>query len=172
MNLQPGEMLLHYRLVEQIGEGGMGVVWKAADTKLDRDVAIKILPADVSADADRLARFEREAKSLAALNHPNVAQVHGLEHAGGTHFLVMELVPGEDLAQRVARGRLPQTEALEVGVQIAAALEVAHERGIVHRDLKPANVRLTPDGVVWMKPASFHPCLEAPHPDLPPSGLV
>ena len=145
---KPGEMLLHYRLVEQIGEGGMGVVWKAADTKLDREVAIKILPADVSADAERLARFEREAKSLAALNHPNVAQVHGFENAGGTHFLVMELVPGEDLAERVARGRLPQTEALEVGVQIAAALEVAHERGIVHRDLKPANVRLTPDGVV------------------------
>ncbi len=148
MNPQPGEMLLHYRLAEKIGEGGMGVVWKAVDTKLDREVAIKILPADVSADAERLARFEREAKSLAALNHPNVAQIHGLEHSGGIHFLVMELVPGEDLAERVARGKLPQTEALEVGAQIAAALEVAHERGIVHRDLKPANVRLTPDGVV------------------------
>ena len=143
----PGDRLLHYRLVEKIGEGGMGVVWKALDTKLDREIAIKILPADVSADAERLARFEREAKSLAALNHPNVAQVHGLEHSGGTHFLVMEFVPGEDLAERVARGRMPQTEALEVSVQIAAALEVAHERGIVHRDLKPANVRLTPDGV-------------------------
>ena len=143
MSPNPADMLLHYRLVEQIGEGGMGIVWKATDTKLDRDVAIKILPPDVSTDARRLARFEREAKSLAALSHPNVAQVHGLEggpSASSGHFLVMELVQGEDLAARVTRGRLPLTEALEVCLQIAAALEAAHERGIVHRDLKPANV--------------------------------
>ncbi len=145
---EAGKTLLHYRFVEKIGEGGMGVVWKAFDTKLNRDVAIKILETKVAADTERLARFEREARSLAALNHPNVAQVHGLERADGTHFLVMELVPGEDLAQRVARGPLPQAEALDICAQIAAGLEAAHERGIVHRDLKPANVRLTPEGVV------------------------
>ena len=169
MSLKPGDMLLHYRLAEQIGEGGMGVVWKAADTKLDRDVAIKILPPDVSADAGRLARFEREAKSLAALNHPNIAQVHGLERSGGTHFLVMELVPGEDLAARVARGRVPQTEALEIGLQIAAALEAAHERGIIHRDLKPANVRLTPDGVVKVLDFGLAKTIEASSADADPS---
>ena len=162
MSPKPGEMLLHYRLAEQIGEGGMGIVWRAADTKLDRDVAIKILPPEVSTDAERLTRFEREAKALAALSHPNVAQVHGLEQSEGTHFLVMELVPGEDLAARVARGPLPQTEALEVCLQIAAGLEAAHERGIVHRDLKPANVRLTPDGRVKVLDFGLVKTMDAP----------
>ncbi len=153
MSLQTEQMLAHYRLVEKIGEGGMGVVWKATDTVLDRPVAIKILPADLSGNPERLARFEREAKVLATLNDSGIAGVYGLHSAslasGETlHFLAMEFVPGEDLAERIARGALDIDEVLEVATQIATALETAHENGIVHRDLKPANVRLTPDGTV------------------------
>ena len=107
MTLRKGAMLFHYRLVEKIGEGGMGVVWKATDTTLDRTVAIKILPEAFSQDTDRRARFEREAKLLATLNHPNIAVIHGLHHADGMHFLAMELAPGEDLAQRIERGTIP-----------------------------------------------------------------
>jgi len=141
-----GQELLHYRLIEKLGEGGMGVVWRATDTTLDREVAVKILPEAFSLDIDRLARFEREAKLLASLNHPNIAAVYGLHECGGLHFLAMELVPGEDLSQRLARGRVQIEEALAISVQIAEALEAAHEQGVIHRDLKPANVRLTPDG--------------------------
>jgi len=152
MSLEPGRSLLHYRLVDKIGEGGMGVVWKAVDTSLNRDVAIKGLPEGFAQDPERLARFEREARLLASLNHPNIATVHGLYEApaegeaGPVRFLAMELVAGEDLAQRLARGPLPLDDALEIGVQVAAALEAAHAQGVVHRDLKPANVVLTPDG--------------------------
>src|SRR5258705_9661865 len=116
--------------------------------KLDRDVAIKILPEAFAADAERVARFQREAKVLASLNHPNIAIIHGLEHAGGAHALVMELVEGEDLAQRIARGAIPIDEALPIAKQIAEALEAAHEQGIMHRDLKPANIKVRPDGTV------------------------
>ena len=126
----------------------MGEVWRATDTKLHRDVAIKVLPAEVAGDAARLARFQREAQLLASLNHPNIAAIHGLEEADGKPFLVLELVPGEDLAERLKRGPLPVDEAIEVARQVAEALEEAHERGVVHRDLKPANVKLTPDGKV------------------------
>ena len=144
-----GQQLLHYRLVEQIGEGGMGVVWRATDTTLDRDVAIKMLPAEFAADADRLARFEREAKLLATLNHPNVAAIYGLHEAGGVRFIAMELVGGEDLSQRIARGgALPVAEALAIASQIAEGLSAAHEAGVIHRDLKPANVKLTEEGKV------------------------
>jgi Tol biopolymer transport system component len=152
MAIEPGQRLLHYELAEKIGEGGMGVVWRARDTTLDRDVAIKFLAEAFSAEPERLARFEREAKLLATLNHTHIASVYGLHEAdsssGTTNFLVMELVPGEDLAARVGRGPMPLDEVLEVSRSIAEALEVAHESGVVHRDLKPANVRVTPDGGV------------------------
>ena len=146
MTLEPGQTLLHYRLVEKIGEGGMGVVWKAVDTTLGREVAVKILPQAFSQDRERLARFEREAKLLASLNHPNIAVVHGLHEADGLRFLAMELIQGEDLSQRLERGPLSVDESLSLGRQVAAALEAAHESGVVHRDLKPANIQLTPDG--------------------------
>jgi serine/threonine-protein kinase len=146
LELKPGQELLHYRLVERIGEGGMGVVWRAVDTSLDRQVAIKILPDRFAVDEERLARFEREARVLASLNHPHVAGIHGIHESDGIRFLSMELVPGEDLSDEIARGPLPLRRALEIARQIAEGLEAAHENGIVHRDLKPANVRLTPDG--------------------------
>jgi Tol biopolymer transport system component len=148
VQIETGQQLLHYHLIEKIGEGGMGVVWKARDTALDREVAIKTLPAAVATDAERLARFEREARLLATLNHANIAGVYGLHEVDGLHFIAMELVPGEDLADRLARGPLGVDEALETARQIAEALEAAHERGIIHRDLKPANVKRTPDGHV------------------------
>jgi serine/threonine-protein kinase len=141
-------MLLHYRLAEKIGEGGMGVVWRALDTKLDREVAIKVLPEIFARDAERLARFEREAKLLAALNHPNIAAIYGLEQADQSRFLVLELVPGESLDVTLARGALQMDEALGVCAQIAAGVQAAHEQGILHRDLKPANIRRTPQGRV------------------------
>jgi Tol biopolymer transport system component len=146
--IEAGQQLLHYRLTEKIGEGGMGVVWKATDTTLDREVALKILPEAFAGEADRLGRFEREAKLLASLNHPNIAVLHGLHEHEGVRFLTMELVPGEDLAQRLLRGPVPVDETLKYARCIAEALEVAHERGVVHRDLKPANIRVTPDGEV------------------------
>jgi serine/threonine-protein kinase len=148
VSLTPGQRLGPYAIVAPIGAGGMGEVWRATDTKLQRDVAIKVLPAEVAGDAARLARFEREAQLLAALNHPNIAAIHGLEEAGGKPFLVLELVAGEDLAERLKRGPLAVDDAVEVARQVAEALEEAHERGVVHRDLKPANVKLTPDGKV------------------------
>ena len=126
----------------------MGRIYRARDTKLDRDVAIKILPEGVAHDADRLARFQREAKTLASLNHPNIAIIHGLEQAGDVHALVMELVEGDDLSERIARGAIPIDEALPIAKQIAEALEAAHEQGIIHRDLKPANIKVRSDGTV------------------------
>jgi serine/threonine protein kinase/Tol biopolymer transport system component len=126
----------------------MGEVYRARDTKLDRDVAIKILPEAFAQDTDRLARFQREAKTLASLNHPNIAIIHGLEQAGDVHALVMELVEGDDLSQRIARGAIPLDEALPIAKQIAEALEAAHEQGIIHRDLKPANIKVRSDGNV------------------------
>ena len=146
MSLTPGRMLSHYQLAELIGEGGMGVVWRARDTTLDRDVAIKFLPDAFVADLERMARFEREARLLASLNHPNIAAIYGLDSADGIRFLTMEMVEGEDLALRLRRGALPAAEALPLARQITEALETAHEKGIVHRDLKPANLKLTRDG--------------------------
>jgi Tol biopolymer transport system component len=144
----PGTRLGPYEIVAPIGAGGMGEVWRARDTTLDREVALKFLPAEVSGDAERMARFEREAKVLAALNHPAIAAIYGFHAEAGHRFLAMELVPGVDLAERLRSGRLPVREAIDVAAQIADALEAAHERGIVHRDLKPANVKLAPDGTV------------------------
>ena len=174
-----GTTLAHYRITAALGAGGMGEVWRAQDEKLDREVALKVLPADVAEDPERLARFEREAKVLASLNHPNIAHLYGLEtvasesgsgskagtDAGaGDHskfkiqnskltapavtFLVMELVEGEDLSERISRGPIPTDEAIPIALQIAEALESAHESGIVHRDLKPANIKIRPDGAV------------------------
>jgi serine/threonine-protein kinase len=148
VTIEPGQTLLHYRLVEKIGEGGMGVVWKAVDGKLDREVAIKLLPAELSQDAERLGRFEREAKLLASLNQRNIAAVHGIERAGETHFIVMELIDGADLAERLKRGPLTVDETIDVCRQIARALEVAHDGGVIHRDLKPANVKIDSEGRV------------------------
>jgi eukaryotic-like serine/threonine-protein kinase len=143
-----GQELGPYRVLEKIGEGGMGEVYRARDTRLQRDVAIKVLPDLFAADPDRLMRFEREAQALAALNHPNIAQIHGVEETGGKRALVMELAAGEDLAARVARGPLPVGEALAIARQVADALEAAHDAGIIHRDLKPANVKVREDGAV------------------------
>jgi serine/threonine-protein kinase len=148
MNLQDGGMLAHYRLVEKLGQGGMGVVWRATDTTLGRDVAIKVLPEAFSGDPQRLARFEQEARLLASLNHPHIASVYSVHQEDKTHFLAMELVEGEDLAQRLSRGRLPLDEAMEIARQVAEALEAAHDRGVIHRDLKPANIQLTPAGKI------------------------
>ena len=144
----PGDVLLHYRLAEPIGEGGMGQVWRATDTTLGRDVAIKFLPAAFADDAERLLRFEREAKVLAALNHPHIAAIYGFHETRGVRFLVMELVSGETLAERIERGRVPADEARRIALSIASALEYAHEHGIVHRDLKPSNVKVAEDGTV------------------------
>jgi eukaryotic-like serine/threonine-protein kinase len=146
--LTPGTRLGVYEVTAQIGEGGMGQVYRARDTKLNRDVALKVLPDSFANDPDRLARFTREAQTLASLNHPNIAHIHGLEESNGVRALVMELVEGEDLSQRIARGAIPLDEALPIAKQIAEALEAAHEQGIIHRDLKPANVKVRPDGTV------------------------
>ena len=151
-----GTTLAHYRVTDKLGEGGMGQVWRAEDEKLGREVALKVLPADFASDPDRLARFEREARVLASLNHPNIATLYGLETAipSGTEtetetvFLAMELVEGEDLSDHLNRGPVPIDEATAIALQIADALEAAHEAGIVHRDLKPANIKITDDGVV------------------------
>ncbi|MDX2437537.1 MAG: serine/threonine-protein kinase, partial [Acidobacteriota bacterium] len=196
MSLGPGTTLAHYRITAALGAGGMGEVWRATDEKLGREVALKVLPEEFAADPQRLERFQREAKVLASLNHPNIATLYGLEsittqtaagtaspqdsqaspeaivaHAsrvqaadsdsppnagssptsdvpGRETFLVMELVEGEDLSERIARGAIPLDETILIARQIAEALEAAHEAGIVHRDLKPANIKLTEDGVV------------------------
>jgi hypothetical protein len=146
--LIPGARLGPYEVTAQIGVGGMGEVYRATDTKLKRQVAIKILPASLAADPDRLARFQREAEVLASLNHPNIAAIYGLEDADGVKALVMELVEGDDLSQRIAHGAVPLDEALAIAKQIAEALEAAHEQGIIHRDLKPANIKVRDDGTV------------------------
>jgi len=149
MTIAVGTRLGSYEVVAQIGAGGMGEVYEAHDTKLGRDVAIKVLPEAFAHDPQRLSRFQREAKLLASLNHPNIATIHGLEESQGTHYLVMELVPGETLQQRIRRdGAVPVEEALEIAKQMAEALEAAHEKNIIHRDLKPANVKATPEGKV------------------------
>ena len=146
MSLATGIRLGPYEVLSPLGAGGMGEVYRARDTRLGRDVAIKLLPAEVAQDAERLARFRREAHLLASLSHPHIAAVHGLEELDGKLLLVLELVEGEDLAERLKRGAIPVDEALGIAKQVAEALEEAHEKGIVHRDLKPANIKLTPEG--------------------------
>ncbi len=154
-----GETIGPYTIIAKLGEGGMGQVWRARDTKLNRDVALKVLPDSFANDPDRLARFTREAQTLASLNHPNIGAIYGLEESDGVRALVMELVEGDDLSQRIARGlaspkpggeggAIPLDEALPIAKQIAEALEAAHEQGIIHRDLKPANIKVRSDGTV------------------------
>jgi serine/threonine protein kinase len=143
-----GTKLGHYDITTHLGSGGMGDVYQATDTKLGRSVAIKFLPEAFSHDTERVARFQREARVLASLNHSNIAAIYGVKEIDTRHFLVMELVSGETLADRIKRGAIPIEEALPIATQIADALEEAHEKGIIHRDLKPANIKLMPDGKV------------------------
>ncbi|HEX9761235.1 MAG TPA: protein kinase, partial [Candidatus Acidoferrales bacterium] len=142
------ESIAHYRVTAKIGAGGMGEVYRATDTKLGRDVALKVLPEAFAQDTQRMQRFQREAQVLASLNHPGIAAIYGFEESGSTHALAMELVEGPTLAERIGQGPIPVEEALPLAKQIAEALEYAHDHGIIHRDLKPANIKLTPDGKV------------------------
>ena len=148
MSLEIGTTLGPYSVTAKIGEGGMGEVWQATDTKLKRQVALKILPEAFSADPERLARFQREAEVLASLNHPGIAAIYGLEESDGVRALVLELVEGPTLADRIKQGPIPLDEALPFAKQIAEALEAAHEKGVIHRDLKPANIKVRDDGTV------------------------
>ncbi|MGB5296161.1 MAG: serine/threonine-protein kinase, partial [Thermoanaerobaculia bacterium] len=143
-----GTTLSSFNITAKLGEGGMGEVYRAEDTKLGRDVAIKVLPEAVANDPERLARFEREAKVLAALDHPSIAAIYGLEEVDGRQLLIMQLAEGETLQERIAKGPVPVDQALPIALQIAEAVEAAHEKGIIHRDLKPANVKVTSDGQV------------------------
>ena len=147
--MEPGTRLGHYEILDRLGAGGMGQVYRARDTTLDRDVAIKVLPEDFASDAGRLARFEREAKLLASLNHPNIATIHGFDESDGVRFIAMELVEGASLADLIeSSGRIGVDEALEIARRIAMALEAAQDAGVIHRDLKPANVQVALDGTV------------------------
>src|SRR5258705_3465916 len=148
MALATGMRLGSYEIVGSLGAGGMGEVYRARDTKLGRAVAIKVILDEFASDGERVGRFEREAKMLAALNHPRIASLFGMEHVDGQHFLVMELVEGETLADRLRRGPMQVEDALPIAIQIAEGLEAAHDKGVVHRDLKPAHVKITPDGQV------------------------
>ncbi len=147
--MEPGTRLGHYEILAPLGEGGMGAVYRARDTTLERDVAIKVLPEGWASDPDRLARFEREAKLLASVNHPNIATIHGFEEFDGVRFIAMEVAEGKSLADRItADGRIRPDEALDIARQIALALEAAHAAGVIHRDMKPANVHVAADGTV------------------------
>ena len=148
MGLPAGTQLGQYEILSAIGAGGMGEVYEARDSKLGRNVAIKVLPEAFADDHDRLSRFQREARMLAALNHPNIATIYGFDQSDGVHYLVMELVPGHTLAERITLGPFAIAEALKIGGQIAEAMEAAHEKQVIHRDLKPANVKVTPEGRV------------------------
>ncbi len=143
-----GKTISHYKVLEKIGEGGMGEVYRATDTKLNRDVALKILPEQFASDTQRMGRFQREAEVLASLDHPNIGQIYGIEEAGQTKALVLQLIEGPTLAERIAQGPIPVEDALKIALQIAEGLEAAHEKGVIHRDLKPANIKITPEGQV------------------------
>ena len=141
-----GETISHYKILEKIGQGGMGEVYRATDTKLNRDVALKILPEQFASDSQRMGRFQREAEVLASLDHPNIGQIYGIEEAGQTKALVLQLIEGPTLADKIAQGPIPVEEALKIALQITEGMEAAHEKGIIHRDLKPANIKITPEG--------------------------
>ena len=167
-----GRALSHFKIGARLGKGGMGEVYRATDQRLARQVAIKLLPPECTESRDRLARFHREARVLASLNHGNIAAIHEIGEHDGVHFLVMELVEGETLSQRISRGPMPPRDAVELFLQIAAGLEAAHDRGIVHRDLKPDNIQITPDGTVKLldfglaKALGERSGMAAPEPDL------
>jgi len=165
----PGTRLGFYQVLAVIGAGGMGEVYRARDTRLQRDVAVKVLPEAFVRDPERLARFEREAQLLAALNHPNIGAIFGLEDAAGTPALVLELVEGPTLADRLSEGPIALDEAIAIAKQVADALESAHERGIVHRDLKPANIKLRLDGTVKALDFGLAKLAQAPDSNTPPS---
>src|SRR5689334_14915461 len=158
--------IAHYRITSKIGEGGMGEVWRATDTRLGREVAVKVLPERLSADPDRRARFSREAQVLASLNHPNIAAIYHVEETPEAPAIVMELVEGETLAERLARGPIPLDEALPITRQIAEALEAAHEQGVIHRDLKPANIKVRHDGTIKVLDFGLAKLIES-HPSAP-----
>ena len=160
-----GQTISHYKITAKLGEGGMGEVYRATDTKLNRDVALKVLPEAFAADRERMARFSREAQVLASLNHPNIASIYGLEDSADKHALVLELVEGETLAERIKGGAVPLEESLKIALQMAEALEAAHEKGIIHRDLKPANVKITPEGKVKVLDFGLAKALEDEIPD-------
>src|SRR5579859_2203413 len=162
MSFLQGKKIGSYEILAPLGAGGMGEVYRATDTKLGRAVALKVLSPALAGDADYMARFTREAKVLASLNHPNIAAIYGLEESDGVRALVMELVEGPTLAERIAAGPLPPEETLHIAKQIADALEAAHEKGIVHRDLKPANVKITPAGVVKVLDFGLAKAVEEP----------
>src|SRR5918993_5642504 len=149
MSLQPGTRLGPYEVVALLGAGGMGEVWLATELRLGRRVALKLLPADLTRDPVRIQRFEQEARAASALNHPNVCTIHALDHTSdGQHYIAMEYVEGDTLRRRLTTSRLSIREALDIAIQVASALSVAHAAGIIHRDIKPENVMLRPDGVV------------------------
>ena len=172
MRLTTGARLGPYEVTAPIGAGGMGEVYRARDRKLERDVAIKVLPATFTSDPDRLARFQREAKVLASLNHPNIAAIYGLEDSHASHALVMELVEGPTLADRIAQGPIVIAEALSIARQIAEGLASAHECGIVHRDLKPANIKLRPDGAVKLLDFGIAKAMDPLSPDVDDSSTI
>jgi len=163
-----GKSLSHYKILEMIGEGGMGVVYRATDTKLNRDVALKILPEQFASDSQRMGRFQREAEVLASLDHPNIGQIYGIEEAGATKALVLQLIEGPTLAEKIAQGPIPVEDALKIALQIAEGLEAAHEKGVIHRDLKPANIKVTPEGQVKILDFGLAKALEGEAPDLYP----
>ena len=160
-----GQSISHYKITEKIGEGGMGEVYRATDTKLNRDVALKILPQQFASDSQRMGRFQREAEVLASLDHPNIGQIHGIEDAGQTKALVLQLIEGPTLADRIAQGPIPIEETLKIALQIAEGLEAAHEKGVIHRDLKPANIKVTPEGQVKILDFGLAKALEGDAPD-------
>ncbi len=167
-----GQDLSHYKITDKLGEGGMGVVWRAEDTTLGREVAIKVLPEAFAQDAERMARFEREARVLAALDHPHIASIYGLEEAEGRKFLVMQLAEGEDLQELISRGPVPLQKAVKIALQIAEALEAAHDKGIIHRDLKPANVKVSSDGQVKVLDFGLAKALDSGDPNSSGSGSL
>src|SRR5882724_904581 len=168
MPLSVGDKLGHYEVLSLLGQGGMGEVYKARDTMLKRDVALKVLPASFLRDPERMARFQREAEVLASLDHPNVGPIYGIVESEDSRGLVLALVEGPTLADQIALGPLPLDEALSISKQIIDALEYAHDRGVVHRDLKPANIKITPEGVVKVLDFGLAKVLE----DDPPTASV
>src|SRR5262244_2384973 len=165
MALTIGTQLGSVEITALLGKGGMGEVYRARDLRLKREVAIKILPEEFSRNTDRVSRFQREAEVLASLNHPNIAAIYDLQESNGSRFLILELIEGETLADRIARGPIPVEEALDIAKYICEALEAAHEKGIVHRDLKPANVKITPEGKVKVLDFGLAKAMETQSPE-------